>query len=1061
MDADPKLGLERANEFEASLSDESSATIPSETLRLAESIPIEEGARTPSAPATDPAPPLSPQNDAAEAGPPQRSPRARSPSGLESAGGSSGIHAPKSGPASAGARASMDPHERWVGKRLAHFRIMRQLGQGTMGVVFQVEDVNLKRIAALKVLRRNIKGSDKAPQVDRFLMEARVAASLDHPSIATVYEINQFEGWWYIAMEYLEGGSLQHLLSKAGPLPPGRASLMLADAARGLAVAHDAGVIHRDLKPANLMLSRLGRCKLVDFGLVKVDSGSNPFHEDTEMVGTPHYMAPEVARHLGATTASDVYSLGVTLYVLLTGDTPFHAKSIKELLKHHISTPAPDPREKSPNISANLAELIAQSLHKQPELRPSAEIFAASLQSEVAASGMTSDTSSASGSALATVASNSLVPGNALRTGGGSWDGSAGSARSAAESIAPGASETSTAQVRRARPWWAALALAIILTGLGAAWWLSSAGGGGSARPARTNSIGMQLVPLAAGTFTMGSPTTEPRRHSDERTVQIRFMRPVLIGTTEVTQSQWSAVMGENYKPPEGTHPNDAIGRRFMGPDLPAYASWPEAAEFCRRLSLSENKHYRLPTEAEWEYACRAGTTTAYHTGATLDAMQANIDTGATAALRPLPVASFPPNAWGLYDMHGNVMEWCSDWKDSYPLGPLTDPTGPTSGTGRVVRGGSWDTYAEFARAANRWSCAEALRTNYIGFRVVLDPGKPVPKDAPSFIVPQEERASTASVTHLPEGAIANPPAVDPALPDYTPEVVLTQRMRSVGSDTMDRLLQMWERVFKASHPSLGFRHEGKGSSTAVGALAEGFAHIGPMSRALKDAEKRDFLAEHGYEPLQVTVAMDAVAVYVNARNPLLQRGLTMKEVDAIFSATLKQGGPKTVSTWGELGLDDPEWRDRPIRVFGRNKASGTSAVMREVGLRGGEYRSDIALLVGSAELVERIAADPYAIGYSGIGYHREDVVAVPLSAGGLEERSGPTLESVRAGRYPMARPLFLTIDLDPEKGPTPLHREFLGFVFSRQGQEIVGKAGFYPVTAEDAGRELKRAGIE
>ncbi len=1034
MNEQPKVGLESLREFEDSLVGADADTVQSDSLRLADS--IESDAARARAIAQD-----------AEAKP-------------DSERGSSGIHATsarRSGPATTAGGAG-DPHERWIGKRLSHFRIMRLLGQGTMGVVFQVEDITLKRVAALKVLRRNLKGSDKAPQVDRFLLEARVAASLDHPSIANVYEINQHEGWWYIAMEYLEGGSLQHVLSKAGPLPASRAALMLADAARGLAAAHEAGVIHRDIKPANLMLSRLGRCKLVDFGLVKVGADASPFHDDNEVVGTPHYMAPEVADHKGAGPASDIYSLGVTLFVLLTGETPYRGKTIKELLQHHISSPVPNVRERAPHISPQLAELIEQSMHKQPELRPTAEIFAASLQPEITAE-RAGSTGSASGGSVPSAAG----PGHASHGSGVTLGARTGEAPSQPQGAPRPRRPLAIAGI-------GAGILAAVLGGLWAAGFLRAPASAvdrrsaASPSPMKTNAIGMRLAPIPAGRGTIGSPTSEPGRNSDERSVEVEFTRPLWMSATEVTQAEWAAVMGEDYVPPEGIHPNESAGRRFMGPTLPAYVSWSEAAEFCRRLSRKERAYYRLPTEAEWEYACRAGTTSAFHVGAELSSAQANIEPGSggdavPSARRPLPVASFPPNPWGLYDMHGNVMEWCADWKEPYSIGPLTDPEGPAKGSVRVLRGGSWDSDARFARSANRWANPEGVRTDYIGFRVVLD-SRPVPEavlNAPALA--DSGRPAGAKPAHQDQSAPASV-AVDPALPRYDARTTLAMRIRSVGSDTMDRLMQMWEREFQRLHPGTAMRHEGRGTSTAVGALSEGFSNIGPMSRALKDSERTEFLSEHGYEPTACVVAMDALAVYVHASNPIAKRGLTLRELDSIFSSTRKRGGAAPITTWGDLGVSDPEWKNASIRAYSRNTVSGTYAVFKEIALKSGDYAQHVTPVVGSAELVDRVAADRFSIGYSGIGYHRDDVMLVPLAADELAKAIGPSTESAHSGDYPMARPLFVVLDIDPNTGPSPFQMEFLRFIYSREGQEIVGKAGFYPVDAAKAREELERAGV-
>ena len=187
------------------------------------------------------------------------------------------------------------------------------------------------------------------------------------------------------------------------------------------------------------------------------------------------------------------------------------------------------------------------------------------------------------------------------------------------------------------------------------------------------NSIGMVLVPIPAGEFLMGSPETEPGRRDNEVQHQVTLTKPFLLGVHEVTQGQWQAVMGTTpWK-----------GKEFVkeGDDYPAtYVSWHDAVEFCRKLSEKEGLEYRLPTEAEWEYACRAGTTTAYSFGD--DASELGEYAWYRENARNVgqkyahTVGQKKPNPWGLYDMHGNVWEWCSDWYGDYPSGSVTDPQG-------------------------------------------------------------------------------------------------------------------------------------------------------------------------------------------------------------------------------------------------------------------------------------------------------------------------------------------------------------------------------------------------
>lgn len=245
------------------------------------------------------------------------------------------------------------------------------------------------------------------------------------------------------------------------------------------------------------------------------------------------------------------------------------------------------------------------------------------------------------------------------------------------------------------------------------------------------NSIGMVLSYIPAGTFAMGSPVSEKARDEDENQMRATITRAFYMARTEVTQSQWQAVMGEHYRSPDGK--GDAT--QFIGPDMPVQnVSWNDATAFCRQLSEKEHRTYRLPTEAEWEYACRGGSNSPFNTGDNLTAAQAQIDASEPYAgktpgripTRPQRVASYPPSAWGLYDMHGNVGEWCGDWYGPYAVGEATDPKGPAQpasleSANRVVRGGAWCHPARTARSASRASYSPVIKTNYIGFRLVLE----------------------------------------------------------------------------------------------------------------------------------------------------------------------------------------------------------------------------------------------------------------------------------------------------------------------------------------------------
>jgi formylglycine-generating enzyme required for sulfatase activity len=239
------------------------------------------------------------------------------------------------------------------------------------------------------------------------------------------------------------------------------------------------------------------------------------------------------------------------------------------------------------------------------------------------------------------------------------------------------------------------------------------------------NSIGMEFVLIPAGSFIMGSPPGEPKRHKTEVQHKVKISRPFYMQTTEVTLKQWRSLMRRKF-----------FGRRKGKSNAPVVrVSWHDCIKFIKRLNNLNEGTYRLPTEAEWEYTCRAGTKTAYSWGDSIDCSKALYNNSVLESgdcldyvrsrgldvNRPVPVKSYPPNGWGLYDMHGNVWEWCLDWYGDYSKGLTVDPSGPDSGTEKIRRGGSWFKHGYSCRSANRAHGHPPTRYKTTGFRVVRE----------------------------------------------------------------------------------------------------------------------------------------------------------------------------------------------------------------------------------------------------------------------------------------------------------------------------------------------------
>lgn len=294
--------------------------------------------------------------------------------------------------------------------------------------------------------------------------------------------------------------------------------------------------------------------------------------------------------------------------------------------------------------------------------------------------------------------------------------------------------------------------------------------------------------------------------------------------------------------------------------------------------------------------------------------------------------------------------------------------------------------------------------------------------------------------------------AVDPALGEYERVPGMSGDVSSVGSDTLNNLMTLWAEGFRRMYPNVRIQIEGKGSSTAPPALIEGIAQFGPMSRAMKPSEIDKFEQKFGYRPTQIKVAIDALAVFVNKDNPLEEA--TLQQLDAMFSKNRKGGLKNDITTWGDLGLGG-DWSNKPIRLYGRNSVSGTYGYFKKVALFKGDYKDSVKEQPGSASVVRSVTEDLTGCGYSGIGYKTSGVKTLRLAKKPGQPFYGTDQQSVRAGKYPLARYLYIYVNKKPNRPCDPLVREFLKFVLAKEGQQIVLKDGYLPVTSKTAGRMI------
>jgi len=305
----------------------------------------------------------------------------------------------------------------------------------------------------------------------------------------------------------------------------------------------------------------------------------------------------------------------------------------------------------------------------------------------------------------------------------------------------------------------------------------------------------------------------------------------------------------------------------------------------------------------------------------------------------------------------------------------------------------------------------------------------------------------------LTTGAFADD--VDPHFPPYKPVPLNSAQIKSVGSDTLGDLMRNWAGEFSKLNPNVKIDVESKGSNTAPSALLDGSSQLGPMSRPMRNEEYEPFEKKYGYHPVSFPVAVDALAVYVNKENPI--ECLTIDQLGEIFSKPYLFG-ITNIATWGSAGLTG-DWARQPISLFGRNSASGTYDVFAEEVLRGRDFKDEIKQQSGSAEVVKMVAADKYAIGYSGIGYLTDGVRTVPLAAT-PGECYDTSPASTYSGKYPLARYLYLYLNKAPGKALDPAILEFAKFILSRDGQTETLKSGFYPIPSALRTKVLPALGI-
>ncbi len=656
------------------------------------------------------------------------------------------------------------------------YQILRELGRGGMGVVYLAKNKLMDRLEVLKVVNKTL--LDHAGAVERFLREIRSAAKLSHANVVGAYHALQIGELLAFAMEYVEGEDLGSLVKSQGPLPIPHACFYVQQAAGGLQHAFEKGMVHRDIKPQNLILAREGRkhiVKVLDFGLAKVmreKTDDASLTGEGKMLGTPDYIAPEQTLDAAkADIRADIYSLGCTLYFLLSGRPPFSASSLGAILVAHQMQEAKPLNLVRPEVPVELAAVVRKMMAKNPAKRYQTPLEVVQALSLFVKQGATPRSSpelsmgAVEAKPVVKKAARADRPPAPVAEVPKQQPEPAAVWGSLTEGDIASVAPRKSAVIRKRRPASAmtetrqkwlmggGIGVGVLLLALLGMWLggepkvKTSEGKPATSPPPITNSIGMKLVLVKPGTFLMGSPEGEAGRSGDEHQHEVEITRSFYVGVYEVTQEQYKRVMGEN---PSFFSSTGGGKDKVQGMDTRQFpvesVSWEDALEFCRRLKerpeeKSKGRVYRLPTEAEWEYVCRGGhlfksPSPPFHFGNSLSSTQANFDGNSPfggAAEGPYlerttKVGSYPTNhPLGLYDLHGNVWEWCADWYDAgyYQRSPRPrqDPQGPEKGERRVLRGGCWVIIGGYCRAAYRYFIASGGYSGRSGFRVVLVAG--------------------------------------------------------------------------------------------------------------------------------------------------------------------------------------------------------------------------------------------------------------------------------------------------------------------------------------------------
>jgi formylglycine-generating enzyme required for sulfatase activity len=556
------------------------------------------------------------------------------------------------------------------------------LGQGGFGITYRGSHSRLQKVVAIKeyfpqeqVVRHGATGKITVPRTqekefqrgkERFFEEGQKLAQINHPNVVRVEDSFEEGDTGYLVMELIPGNSLKTILEQKR-LSTDEIERVMAQVVAGLAAVHKQKMYHLDLKPDNLMMTSDGVAKLIDFGAAK-QVLATVTRKSTRLF-TEGYTAPEVMGDGAIGAFSDIFELGMILHEMVTGELP--PSAISRLLVNKGWQPKNIPE---PWLGLLKSALPMEPTERAQDVRQWWESREKGKRQEAKGKSPVFSGTPALGKEKLEVFRFEVLRVN--RRG-----------------------EVVKRENREAQ------------------YFQENLGEG----------IFLDMVAIPGGTFLMGSPPEE--RRDSEKPQHSVTVQPFYMGKFEVTQAQWRRVASF----PQVNRTLESNPSYFKGENLPVErVSWYDCEEFCARLSRYTGKSYGLPSEAQWEYGCRAGTTTPFHFGETLTTNLANYDgsTDYRYADEPkgeyrqttTPVGSFPPNGFGLYDMHGNLWEWCGDhWHDNYNLAPTDGSIWLYSDekSSRLLRGGCWLNNSDYCRSRFRGSLAAVDGYRLYGFRVV------------------------------------------------------------------------------------------------------------------------------------------------------------------------------------------------------------------------------------------------------------------------------------------------------------------------------------------------------